>query len=83
MKELNELQQSTINNIINELQKQANEVRGDKQTTIQQKCEQMDILLDTMKFLNNYKENVAVLNAYLAKNRLSKYKQDEDEQQER
>lgn len=80
MKDLNELQQQTINNIILHLQDEAHKIKQDTQTSIQQKCEQMNIILDTMKFLNNYKENVSILNEHLARTRLNKYTQSTEEQ---
>lgn len=80
MKDLNELQQQTINNIILQLQDEAQKIKQDTQTSIQQKCEQMNIILDTMKFLNNYKENVSILNNHLARTRLNKYTQLTDDQ---
>lgn len=78
MKDLNELQQQTINNILLQLQDETYKIKQDTQTSIQQKCEQMDIILDTMKFLNNYKENVSILNEHLVKNRFNTYKQQKD-----
>lgn len=80
MKDLNELQQQTTNNILLRLQDEAYKIKQDTQTSIQQKCEQMDIILDTMKFLNNYKENVSILNEHLVRIRLNKYTQLTDDQ---
>ena len=80
MKDLNELQQQTINNILLQLQDEAQKIKQDTQTSIQQKCEQMDIILDTMKFLNNYKENVSILNEHLVRISLNKYTQLTDDQ---
>lgn len=55
-----------------------NEIKNDIKTYLRSKMEeirlsdkspnekfiQIDMLLDTVKFLNNYKENVAILNRY-------------------
>lgn len=78
MKDLNKLQQKTVNNIILQLQNEAYKIKQDTQINIQQKCEQLDIILDTTKFLSNYKENVAILNEHLVKNRFNTYKQQKD-----
>lgn len=46
------------------------QARQDETLSLGDKCLQVDVLIDTLKFLDNYDENVRVLNQYyLNKNR--------------
>ena len=40
------------------------QTRQDESISLEDKCLQVDVLIDTLKFLNNYDENVRVLNQY-------------------
>lgn len=42
-------------------------IRQEKEKTTESKITQINVLLDTMKFLQNYNENVEVLNKYIRK----------------
>lgn len=63
----------------NVLKGQATHIREDESLSIQDKCIQMDIILDIMRFLNDYDENVKVLNKHLAeKKKREKIKGDDE-----
>lgn len=40
-------------------------IREDKTRTIQDKLEEIDVLNDTIKFLDNYEENIEILNNHI------------------
>lgn len=44
-------------------------IRTNKDKTLEQKMLEVDVLLDTIKFLDNYEEHTKVLNNYIAKKR--------------
>lgn len=52
-----------IQKIQSKLFELATELRTDEKPT-KEKIEDMDVILDTIKFLDNYKENVKILNNY-------------------
>ena len=66
--------QQIINRLFNVLQGQGMYIREDRTLSLNDKLEQMSILVDTMKFLKDYDENVKVLNKYwLDKHRKEKF----------
>lgn len=80
--------QQIINRLFNVLQGQGMYVKEDGTLSPNDKLEQTSILVDTMKFLKDYDENVKVLNKYwLDKRRKEKFDfckgDNEDENKER
>ena len=76
----NDAKEQLINRMFNVLQGQAMYVREDTTLTDVEKLEQADILLDLMKFLKDYDENVVVLNRYWQEKRQKeKFKQNDRE----
>ena len=53
----------------NVLKGQAMYIKEDDSISTQDKCIQMDVILDLMHFLNDYDENVQVLNRYIEQKR--------------
>ena len=60
----NDAKEQLINRMFNVLQGQAMYVREDTTLTDVEKLEQADILLDLMKFLKDYDENIIILNKH-------------------
>ena len=58
--------QTMIDRIIKEIEVLGEQSRKDKTASIEDKLYQIDVLLDTLKFLKNYEENVRVLNEHYA-----------------
>ena len=58
-----QLQKETINEIVEFIQQKGTELRGSGKSPYDQVA-QMDILLDTIRFLDRYDENVRILNEY-------------------
>jgi translation elongation factor P/translation initiation factor 5A len=58
--------QVMIDKIIEAIKDLGRETKENEQVSTKDKFDQVDVLLDTMKFLNNYDENVKVLNTYYA-----------------
>ena len=54
-----------IQKIQTALSKEIEFVRQEKGKTTEEKMAEIDVLLDTIKFLNNYDENVKVLNKHI------------------
>jgi len=54
----------TVLTVIKMLQGIGEFIRGDTSMSLKDKSIQMDVVLDTMRFLNNYEENVQVLNEH-------------------
>lgn len=74
-KEKESAKDQIINRMFNVLKGQTMLVKEDSILTTREKLEQADVLLDTMKFLNDYDENVKVLNDYwVAKHREEKFR---------
>ena len=68
-------QESVKNEIIEKIRLLGEEVRN-SDNTLETKTNQVDVLLDTIRFLENYDENVQVLNRYwIKKYRESKFKE--------
>lgn len=63
----------------NVLKGQAMFVREDDTISIQDKCTQMDVILDLMRFLDNYDENVQILNRHIEQKRQKGKYQDNEE----
>lgn len=58
-----------ISRITNALKGQAMYVKEDNSISVQDKCVQMDVVLDLMRFLDDYDENVQVLNKHIEEKR--------------
>ena len=56
-----------MSRITNVLKGQALYIKEDDSISTQDKCIQMDVILDLMHFLNDYDENVQILNKYIEK----------------
>ena len=59
-----QIREETIMSILKALQDTGEIVREDKKASLDDKVIKMDVILDTMRFLNNYEENVKILNKY-------------------
>lgn len=64
---MEEAKQQIINRLSNVLKGQAMYVREDDTLSNTERLQQMDVLLDLMKFIRNYDENAKILNQYLQK----------------
>lgn len=53
-----------VEKIANAIKGFGEEARNDETLSLKEKCQQVDMLLDTIRFLDNYDENVKVLNQY-------------------
>lgn len=60
---MKEGQQEIIDEIHNRIKGLGEEIR-ESGATINVQCTQMDVLLDTIRFLDHYEDNVKVLNTY-------------------
>ena len=58
-----------MSRMTNVLKGQAMYIKEDDSISTQDKCIQMDVILDLMRFLNDYDENVQVLNRYIEQKR--------------
>ena len=61
--------ETIMSRMTNVLKGQAMYIKEDNSISIQDKCIQMDVILDLMHFLNDYDENVQVLNRYIEQKR--------------
>lgn len=72
--------QIMLDKIAKSLEHLGEELRADTQTTTENKLPQMDAIIHTLHFLQEFDENVQVLNEYwLKKNRAIKFKEDNDD----
>lgn len=63
------IKQAIIDKIMDSIKDVGEQISTDKKLTLEDKLHQTDVLLDTMKFLKNYDENVKVLNDYHINNK--------------
>lgn len=56
-----EIQEAVIDRIHDLLSAEGKRIREDNTKSMQQKLIEVDVLLDTMKFLTNYRQNVKIL----------------------
>lgn len=63
------IKQAIIDKIMDSIKDVGEQIRTDKKLTLEDKLHQTDVLLDIMKFLKNYDENVKVLNDYHINNK--------------
>lgn len=76
----NDAKEQLISRMFNVLKGQAMYVREDDNLSDRDKLTQADVILDLMKFLKDYDENVVVLNKYWQEKRQrEKFKQDDRE----
>ena len=61
--------QTMIDKITDAIKDFGKEARENQTLTLNDKIDQVDVLLDTLKFLSDYDENVKVLNKYYANKR--------------
>lgn len=72
--------QQLMNRLFNVLRGQGTYIKEDESLSLEDRVQQMDIILDTMKFLKDYDENVKVLNKYwLDKHRKEKFSKPEED----
>lgn len=64
-----ESKEAVLQRLCNMLQGQGMFIREDTTMTSEEKLEQMDVVIDVLHFLNDYDENVKVLNEYWVKKR--------------
>jgi len=64
--------EEVLEEIQNAFTKKLEKVRNDKSRDVYDKIVEVDILLNTMKFLKDYDENIKILNDYIKKNRFDK-----------
>lgn len=64
-----DLKEQIIDRIFAELQALGDTVRDSGEFTPMQQLPQVSVLVDTMKFLQDYDENIAVLNKYWSQKR--------------
>ena len=68
-----------MSRMTNVLKGQAMYIKEDDSISTQDKCIQMDVILDLMRFLNDYDENIQVLNRYIEQKRQKeKWEEGED-----
>lgn len=65
MMENNSSKQKILNRLSNVLRGQAMFIRDDTTTTDKEKLQELDVVLNVMKFLNDYDENISVLTRHL------------------
>lgn len=70
-----------MSRMTNVLKGQAMYIKEDDSISTQDKCIQMDVILDLMRFLNDYDENIQVLNRYIEQKR-QKEKWEEGEERD-
>lgn len=71
------MKEQIIDKLIRALQSEGEFIRQNQDMSMQEKLSEMDVLLDTMKFLQGYDENVKILNKELEhRKRIAKYKAD-------
>ena len=60
-----QIKKKIIDNIQKFLAQKGRTIQEDKETSVSDKCVQMDVILDTMHFLEDYDRNVEILNKNL------------------
>lgn len=55
-------QKEIINKLEDKITEELKHIREDKSLIIEEKLEIIDVLYDTFKFLDNYEQNVVILN---------------------
>ena len=63
---MNVSKKEMIDKITNNIKNLGEQAQQDKNLSLEEKASQVDVLLDTLKFLSNYEENVMALNKYYA-----------------
>ena len=61
--------QVMIDKIIEAIKDFGEDTRKNTEMSTKDKCIQVDVLLDTIRFLDNYDENVKILNEHVNKNK--------------
>lgn len=70
-KEFKELKQKEVDKIVSLLQQRGREIHDNNEVP-QQQLASMDVLIDTIKFLEHYEENVKILNQHLKDKRFNR-----------
>lgn len=70
-----------IDKLIIGLQAEGKFIKQDETKTVEDKLMEIDVLLDTVKFLSNYETNVKILNNYASQHKWEIQQQTENEQQ--
>ena len=71
--------EAIMSRMTNVLKGQAIYIKEDDSISTQDKCIQMDVILDLMRFLNDYDENIQVLNRYIELMKMKKKRKDSEE----
>lgn len=71
--------EAIMSRMTNVLKGQAMYIKEDDNISTQDKCIQMDVILDLMRFLDNYDENVQILNRHIEQKRQKGKYQDNEE----
>jgi len=74
---LDERKKQMINKIILGLQAEGKFLEQDTTKTSEQKLLEMNVLVDTVRFLKDYEQNIKVLNTYLSEHKWETKKQQE------
>ena len=67
-----------IKSIIKALELEGRKIDADEHSTLEDRCLKMDVVLDTLHFLRDYEENVAILNAYCRDKRFDNKRSDDE-----
>ena len=66
---MNDAKQVMIDKLVNSIRDLSTDTRTNPYLSLGDKITQVDVVLDTIRFLSNYDENVQVLNKYYARKR--------------
>ena len=64
-----EIQKQIINKISDFLESEGKKIQADNNKSLNQKAIEVDVLLDTMHFLRDYKRNIEILQNEIVKNK--------------
>ena len=71
--------ETIMSRMTNVLKGQAMYIKEDDSISTQDKCIQMNVILDLMRFLNDYDENVQILNKYIEQKQQKEKGKDSEE----
>lgn len=67
-----------IKNITAALELEGRKIEADEHSTLKDRCLKMDVVLDTLRFLKDYEENVAILNSFGRDRRFDNKRSDDE-----